>query len=346
MKTLPILSLALVLCSCGADVGDASETETVGFELPALDPSAAEAPTEPLVEPAGVAGGQAPSPVLLMVHAGEPMVVIDADPELADGVTGLADVTLPMSAERVGRRPIADTELGEAALALLGQRVRVHGPRGEVCVATLSDPWLVERTAVERYGDQAEDWSEGPPRAVVAASLYVERGSCFGATFAQLDERAGLHFSLRDDLTLSLDLEARALEAMTALPAYHAIQARYEEGDFWRSEEAPLPSAWRDYSASTTFALFRHAASGRTLLRVATRAGDGCGDFHGALTVLWELTASGLVTRNVEESEESASDIVEHGAALSFVSDGAVRSKRGDEWLTVDVTSTVWHCPC
>lgn len=289
------------------------------------------------------------APVLLVVHAGELMVVIDDVPELdfEQALPDDEDVSLPKSDMLTKRRRLADAQLTSEALSSLNQYVALHDSSGRVCRALLGDAWLVERIATESWGEGEDlEYREGPARTVVAADLLGVEGDCTGATFAMREDALGAHFVSLPAGTLSRSVKARALTAFTTLPLYERTQRRFEERD-WLEESEPKPTgAWQDYNGTADVTRFHHAASGRSLIRVAASAGAGCGDFYGGLWAVWEETAAGLELRAVHEGERAATEIVERDGRLAFVDSGVVAFADGAQLQEVDVTSEVWHCPC
>jgi ketosteroid isomerase-like protein len=300
---------------------------------------------------------------MLVIHAGTPHVVLHGHPEetWAAGTVTLLRREEPMAVARDAVASALPAELG----AWDGRRVRLFGASGEVCTATVRGLRVVRRVTPHFGVGQAWSGEHGDPPATqqqIADDTWSIAGA-EGALFvgALQPDGAGCErglFARAADAPLPaiyapapLEGQAReaALRALRALPAHAQIQR-----DYASYPDVTRNAAWYEHDgASPAVMRFAHAGTGRALVTVRARAGNGCGDFFGELWGAFEATATSTALRPAVDPDSpgafeplAAADLDGDGTIEIVVPDGLVRTGAGAHQVLFDVTPPFLDCGC
>ena len=196
-------------------------------------------------------------------------------------------------------RDVREAALPKALGAWKGKKVRLYGPAGPLCEATIAS--LVLRAEVVPHFGTVQEWNgqgDGPKRspAQIAAEVWSMAAGDGHALFGRLSARCpGAVWARAADLPApaitpveepSGSLREAALSAFRRLRAYRDLQAAYGE-----SSEAPAGkrrARWEDADGAKPH-VYALGATGGGLVLVSAQAGAGCGRFEGSLVGLWEV---------------------------------------------------------
>lgn len=308
-------------------------------------------PAHPKGPPAGPAAF-----ALAFVEGGRAHVVLDASPDLAIA-TGAPDVR-SLGDPVVAAREVATP--GAGANAWLGRRVRLYGMTGAVCEGVVGAAALVGRVSpheatLSRLRGVAEDEAPLAPSEVtdeawrvvaegggVVLAGEVEGASCEGALFAGLADAPAPVF--HPSAAADAETEARALAAFRALPAWAAVEARYE--DEIKEDRAPMWDSHGEPRPTVNVV----AAGGARLVVVTADVGGGCGDFGATQTTVFRDGARGLelVGAPIDASfvPTSAADVDGDGELDLVMPNGVRRAAGGAFERSETIEVPFLGCPC
>ncbi|MBZ0237362.1 MAG: nuclear transport factor 2 family protein, partial [Deltaproteobacteria bacterium] len=238
------------------------------------------------------AAGNASAYVVVEIDK-KPYVVIaaDAQADWGDGVlTGPIDDLHKLAMMKASRAPNAAAwtaralkvfdELGNACDATVGGLSLVAGGTphfGEV-QAWNGDPDMSDDGRVWTPAERAEAvWGMATPYLI--GELAVT-GAC--KPVVAVDPKTAVVVYGKD---LNAIVDDAATDAFRALPAYKAIQK-----DWITNYGGDGDSQWVGAPSIATF-----TGNGRTFVHVSAEEGDGCGEFAGALSILYEKKGGKLV---------------------------------------------------
>lgn len=237
-----------------------------------------------------------------VIQDGGTRVVLDAAPQVAwgEGAPQLLADAVPFPT----RMAVSRGKLTPDLAAWTGKKVRLYGPAGPVCEATLGDLSLVGRV-IPHFGEVArwhgtgehagkqpvskaeiarEAWALAsgarPHGVVLAADLASTQGDCKAALWAQVASEPERRVAKAEEAGDALS--KKALAELRKLSEYIEIQS---------TSEAPGP--W-DERGRTEVVVMRHPA-GRQLVFISVNAVEGCGGFQGNLSAVYELKGDALV---------------------------------------------------
>lgn len=236
-----------------------------------------------------------------VIQDGGTRVVIDPSPQTswAEGPPELLADAVPFPT----RRAVDPKKLPAALAAWTGKKVRLYGPSGTVCEATLGRLSLVARV-IPHFGEEARwhgtgdhqgkgalpragiaraawDLAEGarPDGIVLAADLATSQGDCKAALWAQPASAPERRVARAEEAPAPL--AKRVLEELRKLQEYKEIQSTAETKGNW------------DERGKTEVALMRHP-SGKQLAFISANAVDGCAGFQGNLSAVFEVNGDRL----------------------------------------------------
>ena len=204
-------------------------------------------------------------------------------------------------------RAVAGKLVPEAVRRLIGQQVVLYRGHAPVCRGVLGDPvglaradlhfsttqqWVAEETPNAQRAQ--EIWSVTGQDHHLALRVTTERPCADRADWARLASLPLPFAAAAQDAPEPLAQRARA--ALQGLPRYQQLQREYQE-----TEEGKRGGAW---PATTTVSVFPPTPNGRRLLWVQALRSDGCADFSGNISALYQLVGSSLV--RVSEVNEGA----------------------------------------
>ena len=236
-----------------------------------------------------------PEQFAFVIQNGGTRVVLDVSPETAWAVGAaqlLADVD-PFPT----RKAVDAAKLPAALAAWAGKKVRLYGPAGPVCEATIGSLALIGRVfphsgEVARWHGTADDGARplskrqiassawhlaagAPPNGIVlAADVSYPQGDCQTALWAQLASEPEREVAAAE--AAPPELAQRLLASLRKLPEYKQIQATSETPELW------------DLRGKTETLVMSHP-SGKQLAFISTNTGEGCGGFQGSLSAVYEL---------------------------------------------------------
>lgn len=222
----------------------------------------------------------------------QPYVVIsaDANPDWGDGILGTpVDDFHKLAMMKAPRAPSASTWSGRA--------LKTYGADGAACDATVGALSLVSG-GTPHFGE-VQVWNGDPAmspdgkvwtpteRAEAVWNLgtpyLVGQLAVTGACKPVVAVDPGTTPVVYGQTAATPTATDQARKAFRALPAYLAIQKDWTEGYDGKG----------DWVASPTVTIF--AGGGRTFAVVSAKEGSGCGDFGGALSVVFEDKGGKLV---------------------------------------------------
>lgn len=241
-----------------------------------------------------------PEQLAFVIQDGGTRVVLDVSPETswAEGPPQLLAEADPFPT----RRAVDVAKLPATLAAWTGKKVRLYGPSGPVCEATLASLALIGRV-IPHFGEVAHwrgnadegtrplskqqiarnawDLAGGaaPNGIVLAAELTDPQGDCKTALWAQL--AAEPERKVAAALPAEPELAQRLLAALRKLPEYKQIQATSETKRPW------------DLPGKTETLLMDHP-SGKQLAFISANNDEGCGGFQGSLAAVFELNGDKL----------------------------------------------------
>jgi ketosteroid isomerase-like protein len=237
-----------------------------------------------------------------VIQDGGTRVVLDASPQVAwgEGAPELLADAVPFPTKVA----VAPGKLPPALAAWAGKKMRLYGPAGPVCEATLGGPALVGRV-IPHFGEVAtwhgtadganekplskariarEAWALAaaarPHGVVLAADLASSQGDCKGALWAQPASAPERKVAKAEDA--GPELSKKVLAELRKLPEYKEIQSTSETTAPW------------DERGKTQVVVMRHP-SGKQLAFISANAVEGCGGFQGNLAAVFELNGDRLV---------------------------------------------------
>ncbi len=237
------------------------------------------------------AGNASAYAVMQIDDASYVVVTGDAKPAWGDGIlTGPFDddhqlalmkaPTAPSASAWLGRALTLYDDAGRACTAKVTGLSMVSGGTphfGEVQVWT-GDPAMSDDGRVWTPAERADAvWAMGTPYLVAAVE---SSGDCQKPVVA-VDATSTPAIYAKTTLAQA-DHDA-AVAAFRKLPGYKAIQKDWKEN--WDGQD--------DWVATPTVAAY--SGGGRTFVVVEGKEGDGCGDFSGALSVIFEQAGGKLV---------------------------------------------------
>ncbi len=236
-----------------------------------------------------------PEQFAFVIQDGGTRIVLDVAPQTswAVGAAQLLADTDPFTT----RKAVDAAKLPATLAAWTGKKVRLYGPAGPVCEATLGSLALVGRVIphfgeVARWHGTADDgarplskpqiassaWdlAAAAPRSgiVLAADISYPQGDCKTALWAQLASEPERKVAAAE--AAPPELARRLLAALRKLPEYKRIQA---------TSETPAP--W-DLQGKTGTVVMSHP-SGKQVAFISTATDEGCGDFQASLSAAFEL---------------------------------------------------------
>ena len=148
---------------------------------------------------------------------------------------------------------------------------------------------------------------------------------------------------------MSRRVERRAVTAFHALPEYARIQAEYEGLTGGEASSEPWGAGpWESYDEGA-LAVRGFEAEGRSLVSVAASAGYGCGDFYGALWVVFELRSDGgaeLLALGHEVLPPVAVFDLERDGEIEVLLHDGLSTGGVRERATVSIEVPFFDCPC
>lgn len=209
------------------------------------------------------------------------------DPAWATGAPSLLGTT-------GATRGVVPSRLPRALRAWLGRRVTVLGAGGAMCETRLQRFVLRARITPElRTAEHWEGCADGPatPPAAMAADIWALSERSGRALVAEFSAPCkGALLAVDPDLPqptiaapepANAELGAELLSAFRRLPAYGAIQARFQ------AEHPERGGGWDDHDARrsvSSLTLPGHAP----LYFVSVAVGPGCASFSASLSAIWE----------------------------------------------------------
>ncbi len=353
MQRLRIALPILIAAGCAAPV-DSADLDSVESPPTATwtDPNFdIEADDDGVFDPAA-AGADLDAPFhfgfAFVVHAGEPLLVLEAHAPEALSAAGGERVSLPDAWLDVRRKRIDERLLDDERRAWIGQKVVLHTEEGGTCHATVAEPWLVDRR--ERVDVDPEEPSptpfaetDAPVQTMIAAALVAD-SDCGTPRYATPALFGSVVFSPVEPSEVGVSVTSDAMAALRGLPEYQAIQLDYEHGD-WRGDDAPKTANFEQHDGFGARVTLYREPGGRTLAVASVWAGLGCGDFDANLTAAFETTERGLVLRTVQlDAAEAPLLLVEHGGRLALL--GEERASIPTAGHDLDMTPPIFSCPC
>jgi uncharacterized protein DUF4440 len=300
-----------------------------------------------------------------VVHAMKPRVVlaVGIDEAWLKGSARLLSDGSPV----IGEMSVDAAKLPPALASWQGRDVRMFGPKGEVCRATISGIAAIGR-AEPHFGTRAL-WKGKPEDAglvfdepvkpatpseiagwalsmaagdgqLLVGDITVTSGACGGAIWAR--DAAAPVPKAAEAVAAPKELEERALDAFRKLPAWISV-----ETDFHRQVDEP--GHWDEHDSAKPVVQLFHVEGGPTFVGVVAEAGTGCGDFGATLFALFEEKNGGLVVVNDPSSDEmpmSAVDIEGDGLVELLYLEGILRSS-GARWDVRDGLHVPFYdCGC
>lgn len=191
-------------------------------------------------------------------------------------------------------REVALARLPPELRAWVGRKVRLLGPAGERCQATVSRLQLVGRVDGMEGEPPADQWQSASH--LLTGVLGGDRKACAGATWARAASLPAprVHAAQPADAKL----RSAALAAFRALPEHRTQQAafrRWQQPDK-QKKRLPQVASWDEADGKPEVVVIRTPA--RTLIAATGKAwvGDdgGCRNtFQAALWALWEVEGEG-----------------------------------------------------
>jgi ketosteroid isomerase-like protein len=242
----------------------------------------------------------APEQFSFVIHEGGPRVVLKtpAPASWAEGAPELLADKEPYPTKVA----VSASKLPADLAAWAGKKMRLYGPSGPVCEATLGSLSLVGRVIphfgeVARWNGQGElatkplskaqkaraAWElaagASPNGVVLTADLTSVQGDCKPALWAQPAAAAESKVARAEpaDAALAKSL----LEAFRKLPDHAEIQKTSETKGPWDERGKP------------EIVTMRHP-SGKQVAFISVSVMEGCGDFEGRLSAAFEVGAAGL----------------------------------------------------
>lgn len=269
-----------------------------------------------------------PDEVAFVIQDGGSRVVLDpaARSSWGEGAPELLADAVPFPT----RVRVSPRKLPEGLATWAGKKMRLYGPSGPVCEATLGDLSLIGRVIphfgeVARWHGTGEHAGEGalskgaiaraawslaegarPHGVVLAADLVDARGDCKAALWAHPASASESRVARAEEAGEALS--RRVLAELRKLPEYKEIQP---------TSEGPAP--W-DERGKTEVALMRHP-SGRQLAFISANAVEGCGGFQGNLSAVFEVSGDRLqlAGKPAGSPPEMPAGVIEAGGRLEIL---------------------------
>lgn len=236
-----------------------------------------------------------------VIQDGGTRIVLDVSPQLAWGQGApqlLADaVPFPTAV------PVNAAKLPVTLATWIGKKMRLYGPSGPVCEATVGALSLVGRV-IPHFGEEARWHGTGdhagegalskaqiaraawdlavgarPNGVVLAANLANPQGDCKAALWAQPASAPERKVAKAEEAAPALS--KKVLEELRKLSEYKDIQSTSETKERW------------DLRGKTEVVVMRHP-SGKQLAFISANAVEGCGGFQGNLSAVFEVNGDRL----------------------------------------------------
>ena len=215
---------------------------------------------------------------------------LPGNPQLLPRVSGESyDVALPVQPETLSKQ----------ARSWLGRSLTVYATDGTSCQGTVTR-FEVRVSALPHFGMQQAWAGEGDlpkaPRAQIAEEIWGIARDDERFVVGVLDHECHGVWAVTHPGTFTpataptTALCERAFSAFRALPAYHALQARFAEEAQGTTTDPARP--WESLDGALNVVEVRSSAES-SLLVLAASAGSGCGSFGGNLSVIWKVSGSG-----------------------------------------------------
>lgn len=289
---------------------------------------------------------------------GEPWLQSPDQPELGGAGAGVLTLTRALGA---GQLPAGWAELA-------GSRVVLGGPNAAAgCSATLGAVEILRRLEPD-FGLDADDaprvgsaafvsqaWRRGAGFGVLVAELQHVDPGCADAGYAHFSTAADLEVAERtrpdpDDLRV-YRLAQQAYVGLRQLPAYGRLQQEY--ADFIASPGAEATSladesAWESHGAAQPELAFYGGGEPR-FIGWQLKSGEGCGDFYGNLSVLYQVLGAGegaeLRLVDLSEASDLPQRVVLSGGGIQLLDASGLRQAGADRtYLPLEIPA--FGCPC
>jgi hypothetical protein len=237
------------------------------------------------------------------------------------------------------RREVAEEALPEDLRAWKGRKLRLFGPAGPLCEATLSGFALHARVTPHFGTLQSWRGESGEPRwsaPRIAADMWEMAGgdgrwlagelaqTCPGAVWASGADKPVPRVAAAEKA--SGPLLAAALAAFRALPAHREIQR------LWAKEDPHAEGVWdAELGAPATVWALRHPSE--TLVVITAGETVGCGEFTGDLTAFFRVTGPEAAPRLVPLGDHALGELALPVSAFDLDGDGHLEILFGPEGL-------------
>lgn len=350
---LPV-GLACFLGACNGSAG--THVTAVGNEEPpAAAATASDAGAAPHASPETV-----PLSFAFVVDAGDPVVLVGDDGDEAWATS--APRLVADGAVFAARRDVDLQKMPARYASMVGKAVRLDGPSGEVCEATVDGLALVVR-ADPRYevrldwkGEVEDDRHAPTPTSDIAEAVWAmsapsvvahvkpTSGSCAGATWAH---GAGASRVIAPAVDADPATRADALAYVSRLPSFVAA-----EKDYRTTGEEPRAKTWTAATYTTSATSVFLTSAGVRYVWVSLQANEGCGGFNAGIGVLLRRDpASPGGFRVVHEQEGGVlapiTALVDEGKGMpTLLFEGTALRAENEAYVIDSVEVPSQDCPC
>ncbi len=301
----------------------------------------------------------------VVTSKGTTYVVLSAMPDherWAKGAPSLVSDDGPV----VTRREVDQAALPTSIARLVGRKMRLVGPKSEVCRGTLSAPTLMSRVEPHfgersRWGGEEIDgvmtpaltheqvaqvaWDMTSDGKLLVSELVETNGDCQDARFARSSDLPMLETA--EGRGASASTKTRAMAEMRKLAAYDQIERSYRE---WAQAEAN--KVWTE-STESIVTVSEYSFDGAKYVWLSASAGAACEGFSAQLSVFWKVTETNSKQVRFEVLHEGETDfdpqmLVRFGTdkAPSLVGRESFMRSDSKGYSVEDLHVPYLDCPC
>lgn len=266
-------------------------------------------------------------------------------------------------------RALSAAAANPALARVRGASVELGGPdTPDGCAATLGSPQVLRRVEPEAAGLDSDEapkvgspayvkraWERAQGFGLVVAKLQVSDASCAKASYARFSTASDVDVVERaqpsPDDKHTFRLAQQIYVGLRELPSYKRLQKDYQDYLTSAGSDGTAladESAWETHAAAQP-ELVVYGDGARRFIGWSLNAGEGCGDFYGNLSVLYEVveTSDGEQLNLVEINEASGlpERVVVSASGVQLIDSSGVR-QAGAEQPAIPLHVVAFGCSC